>query len=168
MFSFNVHLNQNPEKAMATHSSTLLGKSHGWRSLVGCSPWGRRVGHDWVTLFSLFTFMHWRRKWQPTPVFLPGKSQGWGRLVGCTESRTWLKRLSSSSSKSKSIWNLNLGLLAEYYTFLSKIGYHPLPSTFLLEKFAFHVQAMTLCFSQKRNLISLVSILCNCNEYKMV
>ena len=29
-----------------------------------------------------FTFMHWRRKWQPTPVFLPGESQGWGSLVG--------------------------------------------------------------------------------------
>ena len=30
-----------------------------------------------------FTFMHWRRKWQPTPVFLLGESQGWGSLVGC-------------------------------------------------------------------------------------
>ena len=30
-----------------------------------------------------FTFMHWRRKWQPTPVFLPGELQGWGSLVGC-------------------------------------------------------------------------------------
>ena len=30
-----------------------------------------------------FTFMHWRRKWQPTSVFLPGESQGWGSLVGC-------------------------------------------------------------------------------------
>ena len=30
-----------------------------------------RVGHDWATSLSLFTFMHWRRKWQPTPVFLP-------------------------------------------------------------------------------------------------
>ena len=30
-----------------------------------------------------FTFMHWRRKWQPTPVFLPGESQGLGSLVGC-------------------------------------------------------------------------------------
>ena len=30
-----------------------------------------------------FTFMHWRRKWQPTPVFLPGESQGWRSLVGC-------------------------------------------------------------------------------------
>ena len=33
--------------------------------------------------FSLFTFMHWRRKWQPTPVFLPGESQKRGSLVGC-------------------------------------------------------------------------------------
>ena len=33
-----------------------------------------------------FTFLHWRRKWQPTPVFLPGESQGWGSLVGC---RLW-------------------------------------------------------------------------------
>ena len=43
----------------------------------------RRVGHDWVTSLSLFTFMHWRRKWQPTPVFLPGESHGQGSLVGC-------------------------------------------------------------------------------------
>ena len=42
-----------------------------------------RVGHDWATSLSLFTFMHWRRKWQPTPVFLPGESQGRGSLVGC-------------------------------------------------------------------------------------
>ena len=33
---------------------------------------------------SLFTFMHWRRKWQPTPVFLPGESHGWRSLVGCS------------------------------------------------------------------------------------
>ena len=62
----------------------LPGKSHGWRSLVGCSPWGRYVGHDWATSLSLFTSMHWRRKWQPTPVFLPGESQGQGSLVGCS------------------------------------------------------------------------------------
>ena len=46
----------------------------------------RRVGHNWATSLSLFTFMHWRRKWQPTPVFLPGESQGLQRLVGC---RLW-------------------------------------------------------------------------------
>ena len=42
-----------------------------------------RVGHDWATSLSLFTFMYWRRKWQPTPVFLLGKSQGQRSLVGC-------------------------------------------------------------------------------------
>ena len=46
----------------------------------------RRVGHDWASSLSLFTFMHWRRKWQPAPVFLLGESQGWGSLVGC---RLW-------------------------------------------------------------------------------
>ena len=66
----------------------LPGRSHGWRSLEGCSPWGR-WGSDMTEqlqfYFSLplFTFMHWRRKWQPTPVFLPGESQGLGSLVGC-------------------------------------------------------------------------------------
>ena len=53
----------------------LPGKSHGWRSVVGCSP--RKVGHDWATSLLLFTFMHWRRKWQP------GESPGRGSLVGC-------------------------------------------------------------------------------------
>ena len=41
-----------------------------------------RVGHDWATSLSLFTLMHWRRKWQPTPVFLPGESHGGRSLVG--------------------------------------------------------------------------------------
>ena len=36
-----------------------------------------------ATSLSLFTFMHWRRKWQPTPVFFPGESQGWWSLVCC-------------------------------------------------------------------------------------
>ena len=48
-----------------------------------------RVRYDWATSLSLFTFMHWRRKWQPTPVFLPGESQGWWSLVGfCLWGRT--------------------------------------------------------------------------------
>ena len=105
----------------------LPGKSHRWRSLVGCSPWGCEEsdmteqlpfhfslscigegngnplqcsclenpvdrGAWWAAIYgvtqsqtrlSRFAFMHWRRKWQPTPVFLPGESQGWGSLVGC-------------------------------------------------------------------------------------
>ena len=59
----------------------LPGKSHGRRSLVGCSSWGRNELD--TTSLSLFTLVHWRRKWQPTPVFLPGESQGRGSLVGC-------------------------------------------------------------------------------------
>ena len=46
----------------------------------------RRVAHEWATSLSLFTFLHWRRKWQPTPVFLPRESQGRRGLVGC---RLW-------------------------------------------------------------------------------
>ena len=42
------------------------------------------VAKSWTRLSdSTFPFMHWRRKWQPTPVFLPGESQGWRSLVGC-------------------------------------------------------------------------------------
>ena len=48
-----------------------------------------RVGHDWATSPSLFAFMHWRRKWQPTPV---------------SQSRTRLKRLSSSSIPNPKRW----------------------------------------------------------------
>ena len=69
---------------MATQSSTLAWKIP-WTEEPGRlqSMGSPRVGHDWVTSLSLFTFTHWRRKWQPTPVFLPGKSHGRGRLVGC-------------------------------------------------------------------------------------
>ena len=48
-----------------------------------CLLLGRKVMTNLVTSLSLFTFMHWRRKWQPTPVFLPQESQGRGSLVGC-------------------------------------------------------------------------------------
>ena len=83
------------EMAMAPHSSTLA-----WKIPWMEEPGGLlRVGHDWVTSLSLFTLMHWRRKWQSTPVLLPGESQGWGSLVGCCLwGQTRLKRLSSSSS----------------------------------------------------------------------
>ena len=69
---------------MAPHSSILA-----WRIPLTEEP-GRlqsmgslRVEHDGATSLSHFTFMLWRRKWQPTPVFLPGESQGWESLVGC-------------------------------------------------------------------------------------
>ena len=66
------------EKAMATHSSTLALEVPWPEEPGGLQSMGSgRVGHDLATSLSLFTFMHWRRKWQPTPVFLPGESQGW-------------------------------------------------------------------------------------------
>ena len=69
---------------MAPHSSTLAWKIPRAEEPGGLQSMGsRRVGHDLVTSLSLFTFMHWRRKWQPTPVFLPGESQGRGSPVGC-------------------------------------------------------------------------------------
>ena len=72
---------------MATHSSTLA-----WRIPWTEEPGGLQsmgslgVGHAGATSLSRFTFMNWRGKWQPTPVFLPGDSQGWRSLVGC---RLW-------------------------------------------------------------------------------
>ena len=89
-----VPLLPNSPPLMAPHSSTLSWKIP-WMEEPGRlqSMGSLRVGHDSVTSLSLFTFMHWRRKWQPTPVFLPGESQGqWSlvgcRLWGCTESDT--------------------------------------------------------------------------------
>ena len=71
-------------KAMAPYSSTLAWKIPWTEEPRRQQSMGSlRVGHDWATSLSLFTFMHWRRKWQPTPVFLPGESQGRGSLVGC-------------------------------------------------------------------------------------
>ena len=93
------------ETAMAPHSSTLAWKIPWTEERGRLQSMGLlRVGHDWATLLSLFSFMHWRRKWQPTPVFLPGESQGqgawWAAVSGVAQSRTRLKRLSSSSSSS--------------------------------------------------------------------
>ena len=77
-FTFTFHFHAL-EKEMATHSSTLA-----WRIPGTGEPGGL------PTSLSLFTFMHWKRKWQPTPVLLPGESQGCGSMVGfhlwdCTE-----------------------------------------------------------------------------------
>ena len=63
-----------------------------------------RVGHNWATSLSPFTFMHWRRKWQPTPCScLENPRDGgawWAAIYRVAQSRTWLKQLSSSSSGS--------------------------------------------------------------------
>ena len=96
---------------MATHSSTLAWKIS-WAEEPGRlqSMGSLRVGHNWATSLSLLTFRHWRRKWQPTPVFFPGESQGWGAwwgaIYGVAQSRTQLKWLSSSSGSGSVVNNL--------------------------------------------------------------
>ena len=89
--------------SLRPHSNSLACKIPWTEAPGGLQSMGSlRVGHDWAT--SLFTVMHWRRKWWPTPVFLPGESQGRGNLVGAvsgvTQSQTQLKWLSSGSSSS--------------------------------------------------------------------
>ena len=69
---------------MAPHSSTLAWKNPmdggaWWAAVHGVTKSQTRLNDS----LSVFTFMHWRRKWQPTPVFLPGESQGQGSLVNC-------------------------------------------------------------------------------------
>ena len=96
------------EKAMAPHSSTLAWKIP-WMEELGRlqSMRALRVGHDSATSLSLFTFMHWRRKWQPNVAILQCSclenprdgGAWWAAVYGVTQSRTRLKRLSSSSSK---------------------------------------------------------------------
>ena len=89
---------------MAPHSSTLAWKIP-WTEEPGglLSMGSRRVGHDRATSLSLFTFMHWRRKWQPTLAFLPGESQGRRSLVVCclwgrTESDTTESDLAAAAA----------------------------------------------------------------------
>ena len=110
------------EKEMATHSSTLAWKIP-WTKEPGRlqSMGSQRVGHDWATSLSLFILMHWRRKWQPTPVFLPGnprkRGAWWAAVSGVTQGQTWLKRLSSSSS----IW---IFVIFSFLKFLSENFVH--------------------------------------------
>ena len=73
---------------MAPHSSTFAWKL-AWTEEPGRLQSMESLESDTterLTSLSLFTFMHWRRKWQPTPVFLPGGSWDGGALVGC---RLW-------------------------------------------------------------------------------
>ena len=69
---------------MTPHSSTLAWKIPWTEEPSRLQSVGSlRVGQDRATSLLLFTFMHWRRKWQPTPVFLPEESQRQRSLVGC-------------------------------------------------------------------------------------
>ena len=95
---------------MAPHSSTLAWKIP-WMEEPGRlqSMGSLGVRHDWATSLSLFTLMHWRRKWgNPLQYSCLENPTDWGAwqaaVYGVAQSRTRLKRLSSSSSSSSWIW----------------------------------------------------------------
>ena len=94
----------------------LMDRGAWWAAVHGVA----RVGHDWETSLSLFTFMHWRRKWQPTPVFLPGESQereaSLTAVYGVTQSQTQLK--GRSSSKMLCMWIYYIYIYIYIYIFL--------------------------------------------------
>jgi len=119
------------EKARATHSSTLAWKIP-WTEEPGRpqSMGLLGVGHDRESSLSLFTFMHWRRKWQPTPVFLPGESQGQGSLVGC---HLWGPTESDTTEATQQQQQCIYG----NPSFLTSLSLHPFP--FGNCKFVFYV-----------------------------
>ena len=111
------------EKAMAPHSRTVARKIP-WMEEPGRlqSMGSLRVRHDWATSLSLSTFMHWRRKWQPTPVFLPGESHGWRSLVGCSP---WGR---TESDTTESTWQHGWSKFYQWIKF----------SSIILQKFHFY------------------------------
>ena len=106
------------EKAMAPCSSTLAWKIPWMEEPSRLQSIGSlRVGHDWATSLSFFTFMHWRRKWQCSCLENPRDGVAWwAAIYGVAQSQTWLKLLSSSSSnqllvisiKDATRWNRSL------------------------------------------------------------
>ena len=110
---------------MAPHSSTLAWRIPWTEEPGGLQSMGSlRVGHNWATSVSFFTFMHWRGKWQPTqPSCLENPRDGgawWAAVYGVAQSRTWLKWLSSSSSRT---WDSNTWILRHSLITYSKFCY---------------------------------------------
>ena len=100
---FLPYINMNPEKARHPTPVLLLGKSHGWRSLVGCSPWGHEESYTTVQLhfhFSLSCIGEGNGKPLQCSCLENPRDRGawWAAVYGVAQSQTWLKRLSSSSS----------------------------------------------------------------------
>ena len=85
----------------------LPGNSHGWRSLEGCSPWGREVLDATERLHFHFS-LSCIGGGNVNPLqgsCLENLRDGgawWAAVYGVAQSRTWLKWLSSSSSSTMS------------------------------------------------------------------
>ena len=110
-------MHMNPQQRRQWHPTpvSLPGKSHGWRSLLGCSPWGRNESDTTERLhfhFSLSCIGEWNgNPLQCSCVENPRDGRAsWAAVCGAAQSRTWLKRLSSSSRNpqwSQWCWNKN-------------------------------------------------------------
>ena len=136
------------EKVMAPHSSTLAWKIPWMEEPGGLQSMGsRKARHDWATSLSLFTFMHWRRKWQPTPVFLPGESQGRGSLVGC--------QTSMGSHRVGHDWSDLAAAAATVYSTWNHAQCYVAACTFYYYYYYCHVICGILFPNQESNLLSL-------------
>jgi len=101
---------------MATHSSTLGWKSHGQRSLVGCSPWGSEESDttEWLHFHSWLSCIGEGNGNPLQCSYLENPRDGgawWAAICGVAQSRTRLKRRTSSSSSSSSIFLTSLSSL---------------------------------------------------------
>ena len=95
------------------HSSTLAWKIP-WAEEPGRlqSVGLLRVRHDWATSLSLFTFMYWKRKWQPTPVFLPGDTGEPGGLPSMGSHR--VRHVLAAAARKQTYWNCKTNWIANF------------------------------------------------------
>ena len=129
---------------MAPHSSTLAWKIHGQRSLVGCSPWGRQESDTTERLPFHFS-LSYIGEGNGNPLqcsCLENPRDGgawWAAIYGVSQSRTRLKRLSSSSSSSRGHsslgWLLDGIFLGEIKIVQAYTGKFPYSREFLAEYF---------------------------------
>jgi len=139
-------------KAMAPHSSTLAWKSHGWRSLVGCSPSGRYKSDTTEQLpfhFSLSCIGGGNGNPLQNSCLENPRDGGawWAAVYGVAQSRTRLKQLSSSSSKLLPVEHVqSLSLKCYVHTFYSHIFLKclDLTQTFVLVEEISSVQLLSL------------------------
>ena len=101
----------------------LPGKFHGWRSLVGCSPWGREESDTTERLHFHFSLSCiGEGNGNPTPVFLPGESQGRGSLVGChLWGRTESDTTDATAAVAAAVPYHNINSLKSHVNYVSKI-----------------------------------------------
>ena len=131
---------------------SCLEKSHGRRSLVGCSPWGCRVGHNWTTSLSLFLSCIGEGNGNPLQCSClenpRDRRAWWAAVYGVAQSWTWLKPLSSSSSSSihfSFTWTM-IFFPSTFLRFVYSLlwTYNLLPKLLSWNSFGFHCLALSM------------------------